>query len=151
MSTQGERLRFEDFAFERLASGRCRAKVVLTWADGRQFMGEAEGVISQAGELRCCAQATDTEKTKPAKDKFRSLRISWSVPKDNKTVFSQALICISLQLLSNQAWIEIAIGESTFGLLPELAFCLRCLLGFFSVSCSERRPKWTRSFQISLA
>ncbi|PYP95874.1 MAG: hypothetical protein DMD34_06150 [Gemmatimonadetes bacterium] len=58
MSTQGERLRFEDFAFERLANGRCRAKVVLTWADGRQFVGEAEGVISQAGELRCCAEAT---------------------------------------------------------------------------------------------
>src|SRR5437762_7015843 len=57
MSTQGERLRFEDFAFERLANGRCRAKVVLTWADGRQFVGEAEGVISQAGELRCCAEA----------------------------------------------------------------------------------------------
>ncbi len=58
MSTQGERLRFEDFAFERLANGRCRAKVVLTWADGRQFVGEAEGVISQAGELRCCSEAT---------------------------------------------------------------------------------------------
>jgi len=58
MSTQGERLRFEDFAFDRLANGRCRAKVVLTWADGRQFVGEAEGVISQAGELRCCAEAT---------------------------------------------------------------------------------------------
>src|SRR5204863_444557 len=52
------RLRFQEFAFERLANGRCRAKVVLTWADGRQFVGEAEGVISQAGELRCCAEAT---------------------------------------------------------------------------------------------
>ena len=54
----GERLRFKDFEFQRLASGRCRAKVVLSWGDGRQFMGESEGVISQAGELRCCAQAT---------------------------------------------------------------------------------------------
>jgi hypothetical protein len=54
----GERLRFQDFAFQRLASGRCHAKVVLTWADGRQFTGEAEGVISQTGELRCCAEAT---------------------------------------------------------------------------------------------
>src|SRR6266516_1402488 len=54
----GERLRFQDFAFQRLASGRCRAKVVLAAADGRQFSGEAEGVISQAGELRCCADAT---------------------------------------------------------------------------------------------
>lgn len=54
----GERLRFKDFEFQRLPSGRCRAKVVLTWADGRQFTGESEGVISQAGELRCCAAAT---------------------------------------------------------------------------------------------
>jgi len=52
-----ERLRFQDFTFERLASGRCRARVVLSWADGRQFVGEAEGVISQAGELRCSAAA----------------------------------------------------------------------------------------------
>src|SRR5881409_2950222 len=54
----GERLRFTDFEFQRLASGRCRAKVVLTWSDGRQFTGESDGVISQAGELRCCAEAT---------------------------------------------------------------------------------------------
>jgi hypothetical protein len=56
--TAGERLRFQDFAFQRLASGRCRAKVVLASADGRHFAGEAEGVISQAGELRCSADAT---------------------------------------------------------------------------------------------
>jgi hypothetical protein len=54
----GERLRFEDFAFQRLPNGRCRAKVVLSWADGRQFVGESEGIVSQAGELRCCAAAT---------------------------------------------------------------------------------------------
>lgn len=53
-----QRLRFKEFEFHRLASGRCRAKVVLTWADGRQFQGESDGVISQAGELRCCAEAT---------------------------------------------------------------------------------------------
>ena len=52
-----ERLRFQDFTFERLPNGHCRARVVLSWADGRQFIGEAEGVISQAGELRCSAGA----------------------------------------------------------------------------------------------
>jgi hypothetical protein len=31
---------------------------VLAAPDGRQFMGESDGVISQAGELRCCAAAT---------------------------------------------------------------------------------------------
>jgi len=52
-----ERLRFQDFSFERLASGHCRARVVLSWSDGRQFIGESEGVNSQAGELRCSANA----------------------------------------------------------------------------------------------
>src|SRR5439155_623710 len=47
--SETERLRFQEFAFERLASGRCRAKVVLSWADGRQFTGESDGVISQVG------------------------------------------------------------------------------------------------------
>ncbi|HUK20806.1 MAG TPA: hypothetical protein VLV45_04525 [Gemmatimonadales bacterium] len=31
--------------------------MVLSWSDGRQFIGESEGVNSQAGELRCSAQA----------------------------------------------------------------------------------------------
>src|SRR5881392_3985247 len=53
-----ERLRFKAFEFERLASGRCRATVVLASPDGREFTGESEGIISQAGELRCGAAAT---------------------------------------------------------------------------------------------
>lgn len=53
----GERLRFQNFGLQRLPNGRCRAKVVLTWSDGREFVGECEGVTSQAGELRCSATA----------------------------------------------------------------------------------------------
>jgi len=51
------RLRFEEFGFQRLPTGRCRAKVVLGWADGRRFEGVSDGVTSQTGELRCCAVA----------------------------------------------------------------------------------------------
>src|SRR5256884_8278757 len=53
-----ERLRFKGFEFQRLASGRCRATVTLASPDGREFTGESEGIISQAGELRCGAAAT---------------------------------------------------------------------------------------------
>jgi hypothetical protein len=52
-----ERLRFHAFTFQRLPNGRCHAKVVLSWSDGREFVGEADGVTSQAGELRCSAVA----------------------------------------------------------------------------------------------
>ncbi len=52
-----ERLRFQVFALDRLADGRCRARVQLSWIDGREFMGENEGMTSQAGELRCSALA----------------------------------------------------------------------------------------------
>ena len=57
MGDVAERLKFREFTFQRLQSGRCRAKVVLSWADGRQFTGLSEGVASQAGELRCSATA----------------------------------------------------------------------------------------------
>jgi hypothetical protein len=52
-----ERLRFQLFGFDRLPDGRCRARVQLSWMDGREFVGVAEGMISQAGELRCSAEA----------------------------------------------------------------------------------------------
>jgi hypothetical protein len=52
-----ERLRFAEFVLDRLPNGRCRAKVGLTWRDSEAFTGESEGLASQAGELRCAAQA----------------------------------------------------------------------------------------------
>ena len=52
-----ERLRFAEFVLDRLPNGRCRAKVGLTWKESEQFTGEDEGLGSQAGELRCAAQA----------------------------------------------------------------------------------------------
>jgi hypothetical protein len=52
-----ERLRFAEFVIDRLPNGRCRARVGLTWRDSEAFSGESEGLASQAGELRCAAQA----------------------------------------------------------------------------------------------
>ncbi|MGH7526107.1 MAG: hypothetical protein ACREMX_05340 [Gemmatimonadales bacterium] len=52
-----DRLRFAEFVLDRLPNGRCRARVGLTWKDSEQFSGESEGLASQAGELRCAAQA----------------------------------------------------------------------------------------------
>lgn len=52
-----ERLRFVDFELRRLQNGRCRARVVLEWDAEEQFIGSAEELGSQAGELRCAAQA----------------------------------------------------------------------------------------------
>ena len=52
-----ERLRFAEFVLDRLSNGRCRARVGLTWRDSEQFAGQCEGLASQAGELRCAAQA----------------------------------------------------------------------------------------------
>lgn len=52
-----ERLRFAEFELDRLPNGRCRARVLLTWQGDHRFVGESEGLTSQAGELRCAAQA----------------------------------------------------------------------------------------------
>lgn len=53
-----ERLKFLEFGFERLADGRCRARVVLERTPGQHYRGTAEGLGSPTGELRCAAQAT---------------------------------------------------------------------------------------------
>jgi len=52
-----ERLRFQEFTFQRLPNGRCRAKVQLGRAGATPFSGQADGVTSPAGELRCSAEA----------------------------------------------------------------------------------------------
>ncbi|HTY07287.1 MAG TPA: hypothetical protein VMC86_12275 [Gemmatimonadales bacterium] len=56
-SATAERLRFLDFTFQRLPNGRCRAKVVLGRIGTDSFTGQADGVTSPAGELRCSAEA----------------------------------------------------------------------------------------------
>ncbi|MDH3495736.1 MAG: hypothetical protein OER21_03165 [Gemmatimonadota bacterium] len=53
-----ERLRFVGFSFDRLPSGRCRAEVTLELGPGERWVGTAEGVASDTGELRCAAEAT---------------------------------------------------------------------------------------------
>jgi hypothetical protein len=53
-----ERLRFVGFKLDRLPSGECHVRVTLAWPEGTRFEGEARGLTSQAGELRCAAQAS---------------------------------------------------------------------------------------------
>jgi len=51
------RLRFTEFSLERLVSGQCLARVALAWPNSPTYVGEATGLSSQAGEMRCAAQA----------------------------------------------------------------------------------------------
>jgi hypothetical protein len=55
--TPPERLRFADFTLDKLPTGRCKARVTLTWQGEQRFEGVAEGLTSPAGELRCAAEA----------------------------------------------------------------------------------------------
>lgn len=52
-----ERVRFAEFALDRFPNGDCRAKVTLEWRDHPPASGEARGHGSEAGEMRCAAQA----------------------------------------------------------------------------------------------
>jgi hypothetical protein len=66
-----DRLRFTNFSLVRLPSGRCRARVMLTWQDRDEYVGEAEGLTSQAGELRCAAEACVIALTKAVKSEVK--------------------------------------------------------------------------------
>ena len=52
-----DRFRFKEFTLDRLPSSNCRARVVLAISDDEVWVGEAEGLASQAGELRTAADA----------------------------------------------------------------------------------------------
>lgn len=66
-----DRLKFAEFELDRMTSGRCRARVVLTWQETTEFDGESEGLSSQAGELRCAAEACVIALTKAVKGAVR--------------------------------------------------------------------------------
>jgi hypothetical protein len=66
-----DRLKFAEFTLDRLASGRCRARVVLSWQDNEEFAGESEGLASQAGELRCAAEACVISLSKAVKGEVK--------------------------------------------------------------------------------
>ena len=56
--SERERLKFVEFDFASLPSGRCRSRVVLERQQGMFFEGEAEGLGSPTGQLRCAAEAS---------------------------------------------------------------------------------------------
>jgi hypothetical protein len=66
-----DRLKFAEFSLDRLASGRCRARVILRWQDADEYDGESEGLASQAGELRCAAEACVIALSKAVKGALR--------------------------------------------------------------------------------
>jgi hypothetical protein len=53
-----ERLRFVDFQFNTEPNGRCRAEVTLGFGAEMRWRGTADGLASDAGEMRCAAEAT---------------------------------------------------------------------------------------------
>ena len=53
-----ERLRFVDFQFATEPNGRCHAEVTLAYGTDVRWRGTAEGLASDAGEMRCAAEAT---------------------------------------------------------------------------------------------
>jgi len=55
-----ERLKFLDFEFVKQMDGRCHSRVLLERGPGQQYEGLSELTGSEAGELRCAAQAATT-------------------------------------------------------------------------------------------
>ena len=66
-----ERLKFMEFDFQRLPDGQCRARVVLERHPGSRFEGEATGLGSPTGELRCAAQASTNALQQAVEDQLQ--------------------------------------------------------------------------------
>ena len=53
-----DRIGFKEVKFEELPNNRCEALVDLAWPEGDVFIGTAQGKDSEAGRLKCAAEAT---------------------------------------------------------------------------------------------
>ena len=69
--TTPERLRFAEFTIDRLPTGQCKARVVLSWQGEERFEGVCEGLTSPEGELRCSAQACVNALTEAVEGKIK--------------------------------------------------------------------------------
>jgi len=69
--TPPERLRFAEFTMDRLPTGQCKARVVLSWQGEERFEGVCEGLTSPEGELRCAAQACVAALTEAVEGKVK--------------------------------------------------------------------------------
>jgi hypothetical protein len=93
-----DRLKFAEFVLDRLASGRCHARVVLSRQDSDEFLGEAEGLASQSGELRCAAEACVIALTKATKSELRFELLGVKAVR----AFDANVVIVSLSLLSGE-------------------------------------------------
>ncbi len=69
--TPPDRLKFAEFVMDRLPTGRCKARVVLSWQGEETFEGVCDGLTSHEGELRCSAQACVTALTEAVESKIK--------------------------------------------------------------------------------
>lgn len=91
-----DRLKFADFVIDRLASGRCHAKVTLSWQDADEWLGESEGLASQSGELRCAAEACVIALTKATRSELRFELLGVKAVR----AFDANVVIVSLSLLT---------------------------------------------------
>jgi hypothetical protein len=91
-----DRLKFSEFVLDRLASGRCRARVTLSWQDTEEWLGESEGLASQSGELRCAAEACVIALTKATKSELRFELLGVKAVR----AFDANVVIVSLSLLN---------------------------------------------------
>ncbi|MGD8727473.1 MAG: hypothetical protein PVH40_07490 [Gemmatimonadales bacterium] len=68
--TERERLKFLDFEFVKQADGQCSSRVKLERGPGEVYEGHAAVLGSEAGELRCAAQAATEALQKAVGDRL---------------------------------------------------------------------------------
>jgi hypothetical protein len=94
-----DRLRFAEFTIDRLPNGRCRVHVALTFRETERFTGECEGLASQAGELRCAAQACVSALTDAVRGALRMELLGVK----SVRAFDATVVIVSLSLQDEKA------------------------------------------------
>ena len=69
-SEVSDRIGFRESELEQLPNNRCRARVVVAWLKGDEFVGAAQGEDTEVGRLKCTVKAAARALEKSVNDEI---------------------------------------------------------------------------------
>ncbi len=122
-SEVSDRVGFRESELEQLPNNRCRARVVVAWPKGDEFVGAAQGEDTEAGRLKCAVDATARALEKSVNDEITLDVVGVRTITDSDT--SIIVVLLSYRLLGGTQ--QKLVGSCIIGKQPQRSAALAVL------------------------
>ncbi len=122
-SEVSDRVGFRESELEQLPNNRCRARVVVAWPKGDEFVGAAQGEDTEAGRLKCAVDATARALEKSVNDEITLDVVGVRTITDSDT--NIIVVLLSYRLLGGTQ--QKLVGSCIIGKQPQRSAALAVL------------------------